>query len=65
MKTISQQKIIRHKRSDVAKRMGWSTSTLRDRLKEDAFIKPTYEGRTPYWLSTDVDVFIQNFFKGK
>ena len=42
--------------------MGWSKSTLNQRVVDGEFIKPTYEGRTPYWLSSEVENHIEKFF---
>jgi hypothetical protein len=47
----------------VLEKMGWSASTLNQRVAEDKFIKPTYEGIIPFWLEEEVDVFIDQFFK--
>lgn len=54
--------VSRLRRKDVAKKMGWSLSQLREKRAADEFIPPKYEGKTPYWLSTDVDNYIMSFF---
>lgn len=46
----------------VLEKMGWSASTLNDRIADGKFPKPTYEGTIPYWLETEVDAFIDQFF---
>lgn len=57
-----EQVIKRLRRKEVAEIMGWSTSTLRDKRYAKEFIEPTYEGKIPYWLSTDVEKYIKHFF---
>ena len=53
----------RLRRKEVAQVVGWSLSTLRDKLYAGQFIEPTYEGKIPFWLSTDVEQWINEFFK--
>ena len=52
----------RLRKKDVCKIMHWSASTLNLRVSSGSFIKPTYEGKTPYWLSTDVEQVVTEFF---
>jgi hypothetical protein len=52
----------RLRKKDVQEIMRWSASTLNERVATGRFIKPTYEGKTPFWLSTDVDQAIDQFF---
>ena len=52
----------RLRKKDVCAIMHWSASTLNLRVSSGSFIKPTYEGKTPYWLSTDVEQVVIQFF---
>ena len=52
----------RIRKQEVITKTGWSSSTLRERINDDIFPQPTYEGIIPYWLESDVDEFIEQFF---
>jgi len=52
----------RLRKKDVMLKMNWSASTLNLRVSTGRFIKPTYEGKTPFWLASDVDQAIDQFF---
>lgn len=55
--------IKRLRKKAVQEIMGWSASTLNERVSKGDFIKPIYEGKTPYWLSTDVESVVTKFFE--
>jgi len=52
----------RIRKSEVLEKTGWSASTLNQRIADNRFPKPTYEGHIPFWLEEDVDGFIDDFF---
>jgi predicted DNA-binding transcriptional regulator AlpA len=52
----------RIRKSEVLEKMGWSASTLNQRVADGEFIKPIYEGIIPYWMEEEVDTFIDKFF---
>lgn len=52
----------RIRKDEVLHKTGYSAATLNDRVREGRFPHPTYEGHIPYWLESEVDRFIDEFF---
>ena len=52
----------RIRKCEILEKMGWSASTLNQRVADGEFIKPTYEGIIPYWMEEEVDTYIDKFF---
>ena len=53
----------RLRKKEVMSRVGWGKSKLNQMVSDGKFPAPTYEGFIPYWLESDVDNFIAEFFK--
>jgi len=52
----------RIRKATVLDKTGYSPSTLNERVNDGSFPSPTYEKHIPYWLESDVDEFIDQFF---
>lgn len=59
---IKHSNIRRMRQAEVLSVMGWSLSTLNERIRDGRFIKPVYEGKTPFWYAPEVEKFVMDFF---
>lgn len=44
----------------IVEKTGWKRSTIYKKIKDGEFPEPKKDGRTSYWLSSEIDDWINN-----